>query len=277
MIRIRLQGRMGNQMFQYAFALYASIKLKTGFVIEIRKRDEFQLGYFRLSFPFSLFSYGKLIKKLYNCFQRRTKMDKTFFVPNGEEDWSNRTLTDHTEYKGYFQDAKFSRAIKPLLLKHFSIKKRFIRKFEKDFVHLLGHKLAVLHIRLNDYQDQHLFVSNKKFDWLLPQNWYEKALQEIDLTGYKLVVISDNIEMARTIFSKTDRKIIFPDGDAITHFQFLLHADVCIISNSSFAWWGAFLNSKPGKKVIAPSNWVGYNAGFEFPIGIMTREFEWIQ
>lgn len=276
MIRIRLQGRLGNQLFQYAFALYASQKLKTKFVIEIRQKDGYQLGYFNLPTPLKFLSLGKLAQRFYNLVQRNFKTKKTFFVPGWDEDWSNRTLTDSTEYKGYFQDARFSYAVKEQLYNQLTIRDKYTKQFEEQFPFVFTERYAVLHIRFGDYENQTIQIKNNKFNWSLPLGWYYHSIKYASLGNMKLVVISDNMTMARERFQNTAENIFFPEGDAITHFQFLLHAEVCIVSNSSFAWWGAFLNQKLNKKVIAPANWVGYNAGFEFPKGIMTKEFEWI-
>jgi hypothetical protein len=277
MIRVRLQGRMGNQLFQYAFALYASRKLQTKFIVDIRKQDGYQLEYFNLPPPLQYLSFGKLAQRLYDIVNRNYKMKKNFFMRGRDEDWSKRILSDNTAYKGYFQDAYFSSQIKSILDRHLSIRKKYTKKFHELFPFALSDKYAVLHIRFGDYLSQTIEVNNTKLNWSLPIEWYYSAIQRAKLENIKLVIISDDILLARKQLFEHYNNCYFPEGDAITHFQFLLHAETCIISNSSFAWWGAFLNQNKNKKIIAPNNWVGYNAGFEYPKGIMTREFEWLQ
>jgi hypothetical protein len=56
----------------------------------------------------------------------------------------------------------------------------------------------------------------------------------------------------------------------------MMNADGCVIGNSSYSWWGGFLNAKKHKKIYAPNNWAGYNAQQEYPVGIMTKEFIWV-
>jgi hypothetical protein len=50
-----------------------------------------------------------------------------------------------------------------------------------------------------------------------------------------------------------------------------MNADVCILSNSSFSWWGAWLNTKPGKVIYGPQNWLGFGKNDEYPAGISTN------
>jgi hypothetical protein len=55
-----------------------------------------------------------------------------------------------------------------------------------------------------------------------------------------------------------------------------MNADYCIISNSSFSYWGAYLNKK-ALKVIAPKYWSGFKAAAEYPKRITTDKFIWLE
>jgi len=277
MIRVRLQGSMGNQLFQYAFGVYASQKLNTKFVFEIRQKDGYQLGCFNLPFPLKLMSNSLVIQRLYNYLQKFYKTKKTFYLDGMDEDWGKRILTDKTTYKGSFQDARFSREVKKVLYSHLTIQQPISQEFEKQFPYVNSEKYAVLYIQFRNHEKQTILTKNSTIKWSLPEEWYFRSIQYAQLGKMKLLIISDDMDLAKDVFRGKVDNCIFPEGNEITHFQFLLHADTCIISNSSFAWWGAFLNQTKHRKVIAPKNWVGYNAGFEYPKGIMTEEFEWIQ
>jgi hypothetical protein len=47
-----------------------------------------------------------------------------------------------------------------------------------------------------------------------------------------------------------------------------MHADICILSNSTFSWWGAWLNDKKDKIVHAPRYFLGWKTQKEFPENI---------
>jgi len=68
---------------------------------------------------------------------------------------------------------------------------------------------------------------------------------------------------------------LFANNDMITDFQIIMNADACIISNSSFAWWAAYLNSKKDKKIYCPEHWLGFKIKREYPENIIPGE--WIK
>ena len=51
---------------------------------------------------------------------------------------------------------------------------------------------------------------------------------------------------------------------------------MAIISNSTFSWWGVFLNKKDNLLVYAPKYWLGYTNKKEYPNGIMCNKWKWI-
>ncbi|HEY0899634.1 MAG TPA: alpha-1,2-fucosyltransferase, partial [Sphingobacteriaceae bacterium] len=108
----------------------------------------------------------------------------------------------------------------------------------------------------------------------LPIEYFKSQLDSIpNHQSYKVIFLSDDMEYVKTVFPQKEN-YIFSENTEIVDFQVIQHADIAIISNSSFAWWAAYLSSKKNL-VIAPKNWLGFRIGREHPKGIMTDRFKW--
>jgi hypothetical protein len=123
--------------------------------------------------------------------------------------------------------------------------------------------MAVIHIRRSDYVD--LNIS-------LPVSYYKRAIEAIDDTDITYIFISDDPAFVETEFDYIPNKYISTHNEIID-LQFLINADICILSNSSFSWWGAWLNNKACKTVIAPELWLGQHSGQEYPNGVIQPEW----
>lgn len=274
MIKVLLHGRMGNQLFQYAFAYVAAKKKKTTVLLEF-DRNKFYLKAFALNFPYSLFS-NKLIFRVYCQMVKRIKMKYTADLMDCKLKVELPPKSTNTFYKGYFQDSEFFRPYKKELQKLFSVKKKHQLSFDRKYGHLFkSHSTLVVCIRTGiDYKNFQLPDYNYPYVFL-PTEWFTRILSSKKLEYQNIIIISDEISEAKLIFGENDNFIYIEDAPEI-QFQILTNADACIISNSSYAWWGAYLNNKPNKKIYAPLNWAGYNIGIEYPAGIMTNDFIWV-
>lgn len=274
MIKVLLHGRMGNQLFQYAFGYLVAKKHKTFFLLEIQK-NKFYLNCFRLTFPYNLLSNNKYLR-LYGWLVRKIKMKKQLDFLDLKTKLVLPEDIDQILFNGYFQDADLMESDKKALRKLFAIKKSFLKLFQEKYGSLFNKKKTlVISMRLGqDYKDFILPDLNNA-NVFLPSNWYTTILSKIEKEYDSVLIISDEIEEAKLILGENSNYIFINEPPEI-QFQMMMNADGCIIGNSSYSWWGGFLNAKKNKKIYAPNNWAGYNANQEYPVGIMTREFIWI-
>ena len=106
----------------------------------------------------------------------------------------------------------------------------------------------------------------------LPETYYNNALQQIEkIEDYTVIIVTDDIQNVEGKLEGIKCKVIVSDSE-IMDFNMLLHADKLIISNSSFAWWGAYLNKK-NAVVFVPQNWLGFKIGKEIPADIIPARF----
>ncbi len=108
-----------------------------------------------------------------------------------------------------------------------------------------------IHVRRGDYLNSpnHHPVQN--------MNYYMKAIKQMPKDSIFLI-FSDDISWCKANFPDVPEKFIFVEGNA--DYEDLLLMSLCknnIMCNSTFSWWGAWLNKNPNKKVIAPSVWFG--------------------
>ncbi len=279
MIRVRLVGKKGNQMFQFAFAYLLAKKLKTPFILDPWYQN-FDLKEFTLSFPYNLLEY-KVSRILYTKIQRLLRFKRKIFNLDCRQTVINTKLENRCEYIGYFQDAALYSNELTTMRKIFTVKKKYLRNFQKKYQSILdSHKILVISVRLGDYKGLKVPELGDA-PALLPFEWYISQLSTVNLSEYKVFVMSDDILEAEVELRKRmnrdvmDKNFTFFNDTVTDGFLLLQHADLAIITNSTFAWWAAFLNCKKGARIIAPEYFLGYNARKEFPIGIQYSGFEW--
>jgi hypothetical protein len=115
-----------------------------------------------------------------------------------------------------------------------------------------------VHVRRGDYTRLSDFHTN-----LGIAEYYFKAMELIP--NCKFVIVSDDPIWCKQNFTGNDFTIK-DFTSPIDDFKTLVASRHNIIANSSFSWWGAYLNRNPDKKVIAPSNWFGPKLKNENPI-----------
>jgi hypothetical protein len=273
-IKVALHGRMGNQLFQFAFAYLIAKKHKTFFLLEIQK-NKFYLDCFQLTFPFNFFSNKKVLR-MYSWLVRKIKMKNHQDFLDLKTKLVLPQNVAQINFNGYFQDADLMESNKKSLERIFAIKKYFQKVFHEKYGSLFNqNKTLVISMRLGqDYKDFILpDLNNAKV--FLPNNWYTTILSKIEKEYDLVLIISDDIEEAKLILGEKLNYIFINELPEI-QFQMMMNADGCIIGNSSYSWWGGFLNTKKNKKIYAPKYWAGYNAKQEYPVGIMTQEFIWV-
>jgi hypothetical protein len=263
MIGIQLQGQLGNQLFQIAFIRRSSKILHELYaIIEDKSYGCLAENYFTLRF-YERRYFRKILKYLFFLMPR-----KILEFNNWQE---SEVVLDFLEtgviYKGFFQSDYFLDKVNRANL--FRIKKRYERIFYNKYGDLFKrHKVAVIHIRLKDY----LEIGTEELGGKglqLPLDYYQKALEQAEIDdNTKILVVSDDIQYVKQNL-KLSKPFSIEENHFIIDFLLLMNANSLIISNSTFSWWGAFLNTRQDLKVIAPEYWLGFKIQKTYPVDII--------
>ena len=267
MIITSLNGRLGNQLFQYAFAISVSRKLNIMYVINDTTTNDAVRKYFGI---ISVTDY-KWIRKILNLIDYIIKLPKdeqSSFKTN--QQILNESV-NNTHYVGCYQSADFFLENEIFLRRKLKLKLKYRNSFKKKFIHLFNTKTLVIHYRIGDFKN---FGGSELggINLCLPDSYYENALKLIkNKEDYQIILVTDDIEAAKHKLPDIKHKFFVTDSE-INDLQLLMHADVLIISNSTFAWWGAYLNVK-NAKIFAPEYWLGFKIKKEFPYNIIPVNF----
>ena len=267
MIGVRLDGRLGNQLFQYALAISLAKKFKTFYIID----NDYKADYVKKYFKTKPFLNNKLGRQL---FKKWLAPGLPFMHQIGHEtpDMTLPLLYDNQFYKGFFQSERYFQNVSSSIHKSLQVKKKYAKEFSTKYGHLFSkQKLLVIHYRLGDY----LTWGTAEWggtDMSLPETYYRNALKQIkQVEDYTVVIVTDDAKNMEGKLENIPGKLIISDTE-IMDFQLMLHADKLIISNSSFAWWGAYLN-KNKAEVFVPQYWLGFKVDKEIPADIIPARF----
>lgn len=268
MFGIKIQGRLGNQMFQYAFAVAQQKRLDTSFYLHTIYR--FRLGkYFTLPTRNYYFRHlQRLYFYVYNLFRLSEVTQNQAVSPAETLPLFNH---DNILMNGFFQSESFFANVKNDVKHQFTVKEKFKISI-KDFTHN-DKENVVIHIRRGDY----LTWGNKElgYDLALPEEYYFTALKQLDLKDKNIILVGDDPLFAKATFKLPGA--FYSEGQSeIFDFQLLTQADYLILSNSTFAWWGAYLNPTV-KRVYSPLYWLGFKSGHEWPADITLPSWETVR
>ena len=258
------EGRLGNQMFQYAFIRGMSKRYGYDFIIPDANANRFD-------------NYG-----LFDCFELEGCKTGEGSYPTLEcrdTAFNQKFLdecSDNTNYSGVFQTEKYFANASEELRKDFTFHKEILDPCQ-EFIDNVG-DVIFLHVRRGNSN----LVGNRGEKWsyqmlqdyhpLMKKEYYLEALSHFD-ESKKVIVLSDTIDWCkkqdwlqddRFLFSDSSYEV-FDDGASVPYIDLCLMS-LCsggIIANSSMSWWGAWLQNDTDK-IIAPNPWYGakaYNYG----------------
>jgi len=255
--RLGSNGRLGNQMFQYAGL--RGIAANRGYDWVIPRPD----------------SYGDSNYGLFDCFEMGSVEEKNFgqlnvqSIATGQFHFSQKFFDgcpDNINLHDYFTTEKYFANIKDVIRKDFTFKKDILEPC-KEVVGELKNPIF-MHLRRGDY------AVNPSAHPICPLSYYEEALK-LFKEDSPVLVFSDDIDWcSEQEFFKDDRfmlseyKELYPQtADTLFGKQNTLipYYDLCmmslctggIIANSTMSWWGAWLMENPTQPIVAPNPWFG--------------------
>lgn len=278
MIALEYSGKLGNQMFEFAFARTVAKRLHT--CLAIANQGDLQRYFGAISSHEDIINKIPYVRTLYR--RKVQALKENCYIDcsdcNVDPNEHLKKVRDDAYYYGFFQSAEFFD--KKGVLSWFRIKRKYKNEFESLFgKEFRTNKTIVAHIRRGDYLTHGLSIGAKQADVSLPKAYYDACFKQIkDLESYQIYFIGDDMAYAKEI-GKDYPNAKYIHESVIIDMQALMNADINIISNSTFAWWGAFLNNKSNKEVYAPKYFLGFHDKCEFPVGIYRgtgyKEIEW--
>jgi len=267
MIIINLTGGLGNQMFQYAFGRYLSLKNKT----ELKYHFTNALFNIQRSYELDVFNIkakpatDKDLKKL-GVFKNRIVNRILYLIDERLKIRLNKnTITDRPPHKldlslfnskndyylqGYWPNTSYLNQIERVIRKDFTFKKKLDQR-NKNILSLIKKTNSIsVHVRRTDYitnkRNKHKFIG---FDY------YKKSVDGIvkQINNPVFFIFSDDITWCTKNFKFSYPMHFFDHNQGKNSYKDMLLMSNCrhnIIANSTFSWWASWLNINDNKIVI---------------------------
>jgi len=279
MIVVKLFGGLGNQLFQYAFGKKLSLKTNQKLYLEMEygfKNDPYGRIYNLSPFniqenlikndPISIDLENLKIKK--NHWQGKIKNYllglkrshwQSITEKNLEYDDSIEVKSKHAYLDGYWQSEKYFNDVRDEIIQDIQLKAPLQNEnalISKKMLEVVSVSLHIRRMHGVELPGQH----HHKIHGGLDLDYYQRAIEMIAAkhSNLELFVFSDDIEWAKENFkSHFPIEFMSQNDDAHNYLDLILmsHCKHQIIANSTFSWWGAWLNQNPEKVVIAPKMW----------------------
>ncbi len=267
MIVSRIIGGLGNQMFQYAAGRALALRRSVEFRIDRRaffdyKTHAFGMACFQAELndaPPKLLPNPPAEGRLQRWFRKSLPAPlKVFAERSFTFDPDVLSLQDNTYLDGYWQAENYFSDFADVIRADFTVRHAPSEANRRWLEQIVSTLSVSLHIRRGDY------VSNSSaaaVHGTCDLSYYERAVAHIRAaTGIDpvLYVFSDDLDWVAANLKLPYQMNLVRDNDAATNYEDLRLMTACrhhIIANSSFSWWGAWLDGRPDSITVAPVSW----------------------
>lgn len=269
MIIVKLSGGLGNQLFQYATGRALAIRKKTGLCFDTSNYGREEAGVIRRGIALQHFQVegtiatphqlrkllqpsllSKLARKIFALPSVYYRERFFHFDPEVLETGTTVLLD------GYWQSEKYFKAIAPVVRKDLRVISPLSAETRAMADRIANTRSVSLHVRRGDYVNDPKTLS---YHGVCEPGYYTKAIAALKerVGEMEIFVFSDDMDWAKENIS-TEFPMTFVNHPGRQDYEDLYLMSLCrhnIIANSSFSWWGAWLNINPGKAVVAPARW----------------------
>lgn len=288
MLIVRIWEGLGNQMFQYA---YARKRMEEGVPVRLDLRKAYieafptlknnalrdnVISKYNITVPeIEVEEYGKyfylrqktaLEKKI--CFLAEKGLWPYPFIEEEKELYSKKIahVKGNVYIKGWFQDRRYFEEIRGTLLREFTPKEK-IRISGEIYKFIKSDYSVAIHVRRGDYV---------KLGRTMPGAYYLRAKSALEnkIDNPVFYIFSDDFVWVKKNIDWGDSSKVFYIDELceLEDYEQLLLMSKCraqIISNSTFSWWAAWLNTHNDKIVAIPKKFVQLNPGLEIKGNIL--------
>lgn len=271
MVIVQLSGGLGNQMFEYALYLRLKAEGKTVKIDDTtcygqegnRPRQlgqVFGISYDRASEKEIIRMTDSSMKPLIRL-RRKIFGRKSLAYREKDTNFDPKAVnSDPIFLEGCFQSEKYFAPVKEQVREAYRFQKDKLGLGEKTLKYLeeIESSASVsIHVRRGDYLDS---GHGGIYTGICTLEYYQKAMEEIKkrVPDARFFVFTNDYPWAKEHFEQEDCCVVEGSSED-TGYQDMYLMSRCrhnIIANSSFSWWGAWLNDNPEKCVIAPKRWL---------------------
>ncbi len=268
MIIVNIKGGLGNQMFQYALGKHLTLKNNDELKLDTDSLSRAnEIGNIYRPFALEAFNIKKeiatteeilplkyphgILSKGWRWFSFKILRRFNVLFNPSVLNWTGNIYLD-----GFWQSPNYFEDIRDVLLKEFTLTAPLSSE-TADFAKIISEGSAVsIHVRRGDYATNARVM--KEFG-VCSTEYYQKAMEKIEtaIDSPTYFVFSDDIEWVKENLP-VGESAVYIQGIRITDTEEMVLMSKCkhnIIANSSFSWWGAWLNQNPDKIVVAPTPW----------------------
>lgn len=262
MIIVQLRGGLGNQLFQYAlgrhlaFLNQAELKLDVSLFNEVNSWTyrTYSLNDFNIKATLATKNEINRLRGHWGGFVPFLGPQKSIVEPHFHFYAPVLSFKDAVYLDGYWQSEKYFIDIADVIREDLTPKVSGSDTYEVLKESITQCNAVSVHIRRGDYVTNS--TANRYFK-PCEVKYYQQAIQYLVkyISNPVFFVFSDDILWAKANF-KIDFPTHFVEGNSAQEDLWLMAScGYQIIANSTFSWWGAWLNQQPDKIVIAPQTW----------------------